>query len=49
MRKSVASVVFLEEAGESVVEKDFYSCTAGGAPVEVGSGFRMEFARAACN
>ena len=49
MRKSVANVVFLEEAGESVVEKYFHSCAAGGAPVEVSGGFRVEFARAACN
>ena len=49
MRESVASLVFLEEAEESVVEKHFHSFAARGAPVEVSGGFRVEFARAACN
>ena len=42
-------MVFLGEAGDSVVEKHFHSFSVGGAPLEVGGGFRVEFARAACN
>ena len=49
MGEAVASVAFLEEAGEGVVEKHFHSFLARGAPVEVSGGFRVEFAGAACD
>ena len=36
MREAVASVVFLEEVGERVVEKYFHSSASRGVLIEVG-------------